>query len=208
MGSDAATPVRTASGTIEHLVEVGVDLSPQEAATAVTNPLHSQRVSQQPVPLIKPCMGHWSVSDSPLSQGSLEAVQAKPGCCLVHGCANIDGRCTAPTPAPRTPCFRACADSSHTHEPYGLASGPGHRLTLTRSWVQSIPRPREVTERDLRAVARFLRLSPGLGRKVIGDLLGENCERCKRLLLVYASTFEFQGGRMVDAPPQIAPAAS
>ncbi|KAK9813749.1 hypothetical protein WJX73_006923 [Symbiochloris irregularis] len=51
---------------------------------------------------------------------------------------------------------------------------------------------REVSERDLRAVARFLR-SPGLSRQVIGDLLGENCEHCKRLLVVFASTFEFRG---------------
>lgn len=54
-------------------------------------------------------------------------------------------------------------------------------------------KPREVTDRDLRAVARFLRMTPGLSRKVIGDLLGENCERCKRLLMIYASTFEFAG---------------
>lgn len=56
-------------------------------------------------------------------------------------------------------------------------------------------KPREVTDRDLRAVARFLRMTPGLSRKVIGDLLGENCERCKRLLMIYASTFEFAGAR-------------
>lgn len=51
---------------------------------------------------------------------------------------------------------------------------------------------REVSERDLRAVARFLR-TPGLSRQVIGDLLGESCENCKRLLAVFASTFEFRG---------------
>ena len=36
-------------------------------------------------------------------------------------------------------------------------------------------------------------MTPGLSRKVIGDLLGEQCERCKRLLVIYASTFEFKG---------------
>lgn len=50
-----------------------------------------------------------------------------------------------------------------------------------------------MSERDLRAVARFLRMTPGLSSQVIGDLLGENCDHCRRLLLVYASTFEFGG---------------
>ena len=54
---------------------------------------------------------------------------------------------------------------------------------------------REVTERDLRAVARFLRMTPGLSRKVIGDMLGENCDHCKRLLLVFSYTFEFKGAQ-------------
>lgn len=64
---------------------------------------------------------------------------------------------------------------------------------------------REVSERDLRAVSRFLR-TPGLSRQVIGDLLGENCEHCKRLLVVFASTFEFRGqpSRLIQLQHKIA----
>lgn len=48
-------------------------------------------------------------------------------------------------------------------------------------------------ERDILGVARFLRMCPGLSRQLIGDLLGENNERCLRVLECFTASFDFTG---------------
>lgn len=40
---------------------------------------------------------------------------------------------------------------------------------------------------------RFLRMCPGLSRQIIGDLLGENNERCLRVLECFTASFDFRG---------------
>lgn len=42
-------------------------------------------------------------------------------------------------------------------------------------------------------LCRFLRMCPGLSRQIIGDLLGENNERCLRVLECYTASFDFRG---------------
>ena len=59
--------------------------------------------------------------------------------------------------------------------------------------------------------SRFLRLTPGLSRQVIGELLGENNERCIRVLDLFTASFDFKGmlqGHgclMCKSTPSIAP---
>lgn len=43
---------------------------------------------------------------------------------------------------------------------------------------------------------RFLRMCPGLSRQIIGDLLGENNERCLRVLECFTASFDFTGNCM------------
>ena len=51
------------------------------------------------------------------------------------------------------------------------------------------------------AWCRFLRMCPGLSRQLIGDLLGENNERCLRVLERFTASFDFRGAspRAVNA---------
>ena len=42
-------------------------------------------------------------------------------------------------------------------------------------------------------MCRFLRMCPGLSRQIIGDLLGENNERCLRVLECFTASFDFTG---------------
>ena len=42
-------------------------------------------------------------------------------------------------------------------------------------------------------LCRFLRMCPGLSRQIIGDLLGENNERCLRVLECFTASFDFTG---------------
>jgi hypothetical protein len=42
-------------------------------------------------------------------------------------------------------------------------------------------------------LCRFLRMCPGLSRQLIGDLLGENNERCLRVLECFTASFDFTG---------------
>jgi len=42
-------------------------------------------------------------------------------------------------------------------------------------------------------LSRFLRMCPGLSRQLIGDLLGENNERCLRVLECFTASFDFTG---------------
>ncbi|EIE18456.1 Sec7-domain-containing protein [Coccomyxa subellipsoidea C-169] len=48
-------------------------------------------------------------------------------------------------------------------------------------------------EADDVAVARFLRTCPGLSKAIIGDLLGQNTERCLRVLDAFTHMFDFSG---------------
>ena len=43
------------------------------------------------------------------------------------------------------------------------------------------------------AVARFLRTCPGLSKSIVGDLLGQNTERCLRILDAFTHMFDFSG---------------
>ena len=43
------------------------------------------------------------------------------------------------------------------------------------------------------AVARFLRTCPGLSKTIAGDLLGQNNERCLRVLDAFCHMFDFSG---------------
>ena len=53
------------------------------------------------------------------------------------------------------------------------------------------------------AVARFLRTCPGLSKSIVGDLLGQNNERCLRILDAFTHMFDFSGAtlRAVGFPP-------
>ena len=46
---------------------------------------------------------------------------------------------------------------------------------------------------------RFLRMCPGLSRQLIGDILGENNERCLRVLECFTASFDFSGMFEADA---------
>lgn len=48
-------------------------------------------------------------------------------------------------------------------------------------------------EADDVAVARFLRTCPGLSKSIVGDLLGQNTERCLRILDAFTHMFDFSG---------------
>ncbi len=48
-------------------------------------------------------------------------------------------------------------------------------------------------ESDDVAVARFLRTCPGLSKSIVGDLLGQNNERCLRILDSFTHMFDFSG---------------
>ncbi|CAL8465936.1 g5472 [Coccomyxa elongata] len=48
-------------------------------------------------------------------------------------------------------------------------------------------------EADNVAVARFLRSCPGLSKAIIGDLLGQNNDRCLRVLDAFTHMFDFSG---------------
>jgi hypothetical protein len=48
-------------------------------------------------------------------------------------------------------------------------------------------------EADDVAVARFLRTCPGLSKAIIGDLLGQNTQRCLRVLDAFTHMFDFSG---------------
>ena len=43
------------------------------------------------------------------------------------------------------------------------------------------------------AIARFLRTCPGLSKSIVGDLLGQNTERCLRILDAFTHMFDFSG---------------
>lgn len=48
-------------------------------------------------------------------------------------------------------------------------------------------------DKQSHACCRFLRMCPGLSRQLIGDILGENNERCLRVLECYTASFDFTG---------------
>ena len=48
-------------------------------------------------------------------------------------------------------------------------------------------------EADDVAVACFLRTCPGLSKSIVGDLLGQNNERCLRILESFTHMFDFSG---------------
>jgi Sec7-like guanine-nucleotide exchange factor len=55
-------------------------------------------------------------------------------------------------------------------------------------------------EGDDFAVARFLRTCPGLSKAIIGDLLGQNNERCLRVLDAFTHMFDFSGAASLLSP--------
>ena len=53
-------------------------------------------------------------------------------------------------------------------------------------------------EADNVAVARFLRTCPGLSKAIIGDLLGQNNDRCLRVLDAFTHMFDFSGALLAS----------
>lgn len=62
-------------------------------------------------------------------------------------------------------------------------------------------------EADNVAVARFLRTCPGLSKAIIGDLLGQNNDRCLRVLDAFTHMFDFSGA-LVELHISISPSQS
>ncbi len=56
----------------------------------------------------------------------------------------------------------------------------------------SIP-SRRMRRRTTWLIARFLRTCPGLSKSIVGDLLGQNTERCLRILDAFTHMFDFSG---------------
>ncbi|CAL5223957.1 g6563 [Coccomyxa viridis] len=96
-----------------------------------------------------------------------------------------------PQPAPGQP-----GQPGHARKPsLGADATPrgGHARRKSLSDGEVLDPISKDEEADDVAIARFLRTCPGLSKSIVGDLLGQNTERCLRILDAFTHMFDFSG---------------